>query len=296
MWKDVYGNDEVEYVACPLCGSSQGTDVAVEWSLIISRCNICGMEFVRRRLRNPEWSYRRSDSSILEKYRSVIEGTTPHLRTPNYAQVLDQLEPFRGVSSRLLDVGAHIGFFMREAARRGWEVVGVEQSPDLAALAREHMGLDVRTGYLEDFSFDREFDVVTFTDVLEHIAGLVAILNDARAALRPRGVVLAKVPHVKWNRLKSRTIKRVRGRVDAFDAREHLNQFRKETLEKTFRHAGLEPIKLIVPTPVQEGSSVKRALRWSTYALGRAASAVPRAPTALSPDLLLIGRVVEAGS
>lgn len=289
MWKTAYGEHEVEYVACPLCGSEEFGHTVVEWSLLIVRCSECGMEYVRRRVRNPDWNYRSRESDIVAKYRPFMEGSLLHPRERNYQEMLDRLEAFRA-TGRLLDVGAHVGFFLRAAQSRGWSVVGVEPSPSLATLARESMGLDVRPGYLPDVGIHEEFDVVTFLDVLEHVPAPVETLAAARRVLRMGGVVLAKVPHVRWNRLKFATIKKLLGfRMDAFDSREHVLQFRADSLRAAFRRARLEPVELFIPRPVQTGGPVRRAFRAGAWRIGQLITRVANEPAALCPDLCLIG-------
>ena len=291
VWRPTYEDDDVEIVDCPLCGSGDADELAEEWTLVVAQCRRCGLAYVRRRVVSPEWSYRADRDAMLEKYGAVIRGEREHDRQPNYEQIADRLERLRPERGRLLDVGAHIGFFLRTAKRRGWEVVGVEQSPELAQLARDEMGLDVRTGYFHEHAFDGEFDAVTFLDVLEHVPDPVETLALARRAARPGGLVLAKVPHLRWNLLKHRALKRVAGdSLDAFDAREHLIQFTDRTLEEAFRRAGLEPVELFVPRPVQTRGAPVRAVRAAAHNAARAWLRARGAAPPLAPDLCLIAR------
>lgn len=291
VWPQRYADDEVEIVDCPLCGSGESEAIATEWSLVVARCRSCRVGYVRRRVVRPELSYRADRAALLAKYGPVIRGERAHVREPNYEEVVERLERVLPERGRLLDVGAHIGFFLRTAKRRGWEVVGVEQSPELAQLARDEMGLDVRTGYFHEHAFDGEFDAVTFLDVLEHVPDPVETLALARRAARPGGLVLAKVPHLRWNLLKHRALKRVAGdSLDAFDAREHLIQFTDRTLEEAFRRAGLEPVELFVPRPVQTRGAPVRAVRAAAHNAARAWLRARRAAPPLAPDLCLIAR------
>jgi 2-polyprenyl-3-methyl-5-hydroxy-6-metoxy-1,4-benzoquinol methylase len=290
MWKRLYSEEEVEYVACPLCGESEALNIGVEWSLVVAQCVECSMRYVKRRAVGPGWNPLGDEDGLVSKYDSRIRGEEPHPRERNYGQMLDMIDPFRGEAARLLDVGAHLGFFMRLAARRGWDVVGIEPFPALAEAARTHMDLDVRTGYLEEFGFDSEFDAATFVDVLEHVPNPLEVLIRARQAVRPGGVVLVKVPSGKWNRLKYLTVKKVLGdRVDSLDTREHLNQFTAGTLKDAFRRAGLDPVKLFIPYPVQNGGPVRRTVRWSLFRAGNGLFNISGDANALCPDLGLIG-------
>jgi SAM-dependent methyltransferase len=284
-WKAAYRDDEVEVVPCPLCGADEAEDVAREFTLVVARCRACGMEYVRRRLPFSEANYRPAPEHLLRKYEPVLSGRVEHNREPLYGELLRRLEPYRG-EGRLLDVGPFMGFFLRRAAREGWDVAAVDQSPTIAEIVRERIGVgDVRLGYLEELGIDSEFDVVTFLDVLEHVRNPVEVLAAARRAVRPGGVVLVKVPHARWNGLKRRL-----GFRDAYDAREHILQFRAETLEDAFRRAGLEPLELFLPGPVQGGTWRRRWPRRAVWLLGAALFRLQGRPGPLSLDLALFGR------
>lgn len=283
-WQGAYDDDEVEVVPCPVCKSDDAEDVAVEMTLVLARCRGCGLEFARRRRLGADESYRPDRRELLAKYGPVLRGERPHTRDPNYDELLDRLEPYRG-EGRLLDVGPHMGFFARRALARGWRVEAVEQSPVLARLARESHGIEVHLGYMHEVALDPVFDVVTMLDVIEHVPDPVATLASAAGALRPGGVLMVKTPNVRWNRLKHRL-----GREDSYDLREHILQFRAETLADVVRRAGLEPSTLFVPRPVQTGGPARRALRRAVWLAGVAIFRASGSTGALSPDLCLIAR------
>ena len=107
---------------------------------------------------------------------------------------------------KLFDVGAATGYFLALARTTGWQVSGVELSSHAARVAREK-SLDVSTGTLADVNVNAgEFDVVTASDVLEHMpdpnrdfaiinrmtkkSGLVAIVTPDASSLyaRARGL------------------------------------------------------------------------------------------------------------
>jgi SAM-dependent methyltransferase len=98
---------------------------------------------------------------------------------------------------QLLDVGCAHGFFLDHARASGWTVRGVEVSPVAATNARTHFGLDV-VPTLTDAVGEHpgEHDVVTFFQVLEHVASPLDALSQARACLRPDGLLVIET----WDR------------------------------------------------------------------------------------------------
>jgi SAM-dependent methyltransferase len=99
-----------------------------------------------------------------------------------------------GKPGRLLDLGCWVGFLASEAARRGWEVTGVEPSRWAAARARAR-GVDVIEAPLLEASLPPgSFDTVTLGDVIEHLVDPGAALDHVASLLAPGGVVWIATP------------------------------------------------------------------------------------------------------
>ncbi|MDT8421803.1 MAG: class I SAM-dependent methyltransferase [Desulfuromonadales bacterium] len=96
----------------------------------------------------------------------------------------------------LLDVGGGEGRFARLfMAERGGQATLLEANPRAAARARA-AGIEVLTGDFEALVLGRQFDCVTFLDVLEHLDDPFAALLKANQLLRPGGSLLLSVPNV----------------------------------------------------------------------------------------------------
>jgi SAM-dependent methyltransferase len=99
---------------------------------------------------------------------------------------------------RLLDVGCATGEFSARMAEHGWQVQGVEPSPQAAAVARETYGLDVAESSLTQARFpDRHFDAVTLWDVLEHVPDPLAELAEIHRVLKVGGVLAISLPNLR---------------------------------------------------------------------------------------------------
>jgi SAM-dependent methyltransferase len=106
-----------------------------------------------------------------------------------------------GPDARLLDVGCNTGPMLIPLRERGYNVVGIDISPDDVHQAER---------YLEAYSlpFDRllaadgtrlplrdgAFDLILLVDVLEHTDYPERIVSEARRLLAPGGLVVATVP------------------------------------------------------------------------------------------------------
>jgi SAM-dependent methyltransferase len=96
----------------------------------------------------------------------------------------------------VLDVGAAAGFILRSFVRAGWHGVGIEPNASMAEHARGELGLDVRTGTLEEFATEERFDLVTMIQVLPHLWDLERGLANAASLTRPGGHWLVET----WDR------------------------------------------------------------------------------------------------
>lgn len=100
---------------------------------------------------------------------------------------------------RLCDVGCGTGANLRMLARFG-QVFGVEPSADALELARQVEEATVFPGGLPDglpFA-DERFDVLTLTDVLEHVERDQESVRRCAALLAPGGIIVATVPAYQW--------------------------------------------------------------------------------------------------
>ena len=112
---------------------------------------------------------------------------------------LDQVARERP-GGRALDLGCGTGVVALALVRRGFEVVGVDHSPEMLELARRKLagaGLraELETGDVRSLRFgDGEFDCVTIQGLLHHLEELDPCLREATRVLRPGGFLYVSEP------------------------------------------------------------------------------------------------------
>jgi demethylmenaquinone methyltransferase/2-methoxy-6-polyprenyl-1,4-benzoquinol methylase len=103
-----------------------------------------------------------------------------------------------GPGDRVLDVATGTGAVALELARRrGCEVVGVDQSPEMLAAAKARIAraglsgrIELVEGHADDLSFeDAEFDGLTFTYLLRYVDDPAVTLRELARVVRPDGTV-----------------------------------------------------------------------------------------------------------
>jgi 2-polyprenyl-3-methyl-5-hydroxy-6-metoxy-1,4-benzoquinol methylase len=147
---------------------------------------------------------------------------------------------------RVLDVGCGSGVHGAELTRiLGHHVVGVDLSESSIAKARTRLDeayvADVTQPELYSFYRDRKFDVIVFSDILEHLYDPIEVLTRHFALLAPSGQVVISLPNVAiWNvRLALLT-----GRFEYTDTgtmdRTHIRFFTRHGVDRLLRSAQAE--------------------------------------------------------
>jgi 2-polyprenyl-6-hydroxyphenyl methylase/3-demethylubiquinone-9 3-methyltransferase len=104
-----------------------------------------------------------------------------------------------------LDVGCGAGLLAEPLARLGAKVTGVDASPEVIAVARDHaatMGLEIdyRSGDVQQLG--GQFDLITAMEVIEHVAGAAAFVRALSDRLAPGGLLVMSTPNATaWSRL-----------------------------------------------------------------------------------------------
>lgn len=99
---------------------------------------------------------------------------------------------------RILDAGCGTGGNLRRYEQIG-RVTGVDPSPEAVRLCRERGLESVEQAGLEHLPFgDSTFDLISATDVLEHIAAERDALRELWRVARPGGTLLLTVPAYMW--------------------------------------------------------------------------------------------------
>lgn len=99
-----------------------------------------------------------------------------------------------GAAGPLLDVGCSYGWMLEAASEAGFEAYGVEPSPSAVESARAR-GLQVRRGHFPEEDWGRrDWGVISYLDVLEHIEDVDGALEETARRLRPGGFLALQLP------------------------------------------------------------------------------------------------------
>jgi len=239
----------MEKVACDLCGSEDYeilfTTKRNRWTSTIVRCLKCQLVYTNPRLESRELKQFYNAESY---FTGVCEENDKIGR--NYVDINNEmamaferllwLDRFKKPPGDFLEVGCATGANLLAAKELGWKTTGVEISKFATAFAREHLGLNVITGNLEDCGFfDESFDAVGMYQVLEHVPSPMEILRAVRRILKKGGILAVDVPD-----FGSRLSRKLGPNSPHLAPPEHIYHFTPGTLKALISKAGFDVLRL----------------------------------------------------
>jgi 2-polyprenyl-3-methyl-5-hydroxy-6-metoxy-1,4-benzoquinol methylase len=198
--------------ACPICGGplratgvSAGDRLGPGGPFRVLECPACRLGVTDPQLTPEELAPYYEDAY----YEDYYEHSGPE-RPPSLLQRLRDANRSRSAArrsrrppfgmegvppGRVLDVGCGAGDLLASFAERGWKTYGIDPgAPAAAAAARR--GAIALQGTLADRPFaDQNFDLITMSHSLEHIADPLVDVRLAAARLVPGGLLAIEVPN-----------------------------------------------------------------------------------------------------
>jgi 2-polyprenyl-3-methyl-5-hydroxy-6-metoxy-1,4-benzoquinol methylase len=227
----------MERVACDLCGGVKSrlylrsrdyvNRVAGEFEVV--RCEGCGLLYTNPRPDREEMAafyppstpyyipdkapYRPLRSSkgiyryLLHRYRSYFPDDPRAPLTTRFLGALfirwkgSKLDadgiPTYVKGGRLLEIGCSHGRFLYEMRQLGWEVSGLEMSPEAAALGQRLYDLTISQKTLETADLPPQtYNAVVMKMVLEHLPSPGRALKKVFISMKERGELIVIVPNI----------------------------------------------------------------------------------------------------
>jgi 2-polyprenyl-3-methyl-5-hydroxy-6-metoxy-1,4-benzoquinol methylase len=236
------------HVPCNLCGSENRIPHMPQNGKGLVQCTDCGLIYTSPRPDAAELyalygaTYFRNDDDGTVGYHDYLADERNIRRTFN--RRLDMLHKFiqPGSGRKLLDVGCAAGFYIDEAARRGWEVEGLDVSGFAVEYVREHFGHTAYNDSLLDADYlePESYSLVTMWDVIEHVPDPTANIARAAELLHSGGYFALITPDV------GSLVAKLTGKnwIGYKLSEEHVYYFSVSTLSRMLNEAGFDVVDL----------------------------------------------------
>ena len=173
------------------------------------------------------------------RYEYGSERYLSPLTIKSWNLLLDEFEKYRN-TNKLLDVGCGRGQFLEQAKKRGWEVYGTEYSEKALEICQQK-GITMQAGQLKAALYtEKDFDVITSFEVMEHINNPHKDLKEINHLLRRGGLFYCTTPN--FNSLLRYYLK---ADYNIIEYPEHLLYYTKATLNKIVSEHNFKPIKFL---------------------------------------------------
>jgi 2-polyprenyl-3-methyl-5-hydroxy-6-metoxy-1,4-benzoquinol methylase len=217
---------------CPLCGRS---------AFRVRRFGLLGCEHCRllvdASVWRPEANEQLNDASFGDDYQPVSSFWVRAFEASSNRRRLRSIRRLAGATGgALLEVGVGTGSFLTHAASRGFSSLGCDLSAAICRRVEGETGKAVHCGPLTSLPAGTLFDVIAMHHLLEHVSDPVALLQDARARLKPGGALQLAVPNADaWE-----------ARLRGWNSYEpyHLLYFTADTLRLTAERAGFTVLEV----------------------------------------------------
>ncbi len=174
---------------CPACNSSKGRKQGRKNDFDILVCGSCGTLYTQTL---PTLS----TSQDYDAYYGVENLSVPEFIKRRLDEIVSDFEPYRR-TNRLLDIGCGAGSVLEAARKAGWKAEGVEISRPAVDHVRA-AGFEAFCGELTEARYPTgHFDVVTASELLEHVPEPGHLVSEVARILRPGGLWWATTPHSK---------------------------------------------------------------------------------------------------
>lgn len=190
----------IEKKRCPSCGASRGTRATVKLPLFSVYACVCGIKFLDPSLDEQSQMGIYQNSQTLKEINPALEQyyeyetLEPQSRTAHdYEKALGEVG-IMALGRDLCEIGCGNGGFLAYAKSRGWQVTGIDSSPENIQQVLKR-GADGIHGDVFQYHSDRRFDVVVLWDVLEHPQDPGRLLKKCRELLKPDGCLLIALPY-----------------------------------------------------------------------------------------------------
>lgn len=180
--------------SCFICGSNKSKIKGLFRYCTLKECSQCGLQFL-----NPPPDRESLNEIYSDYYRAWglehSEEDVSNMKKRTFIGYLKKIKKYTS-SGRLLDVGCATGEFMSVAQEDGFDVYGVEISPYGIYKCKEMFGEEkVIGGKLKEADFPKNyFDVITLSDVIEHIYEPNLFLDIILNILKPGGILMIVTP------------------------------------------------------------------------------------------------------
>ena len=216
---------------CPACSSNTGKLIGSKNGFEILACSKCSTLYTGHVPVSEE-------TENYDEYYSESNLSVPDFIWERVSEIISDFSGYRQ-TNRLLDIGFGAGTILEIAQQQEWDAYGLEVSRPAVEQARKR-GFEVFHGSLTDARYpDHYFDVITSSEILEHLPDPNADLREIVRILRPGGMFWATTPSAS-----SLSFRLLKLDWSVLSPPEHIQLYSKKGVRLMLEKAGFSKVEL----------------------------------------------------
>ena len=179
--------------SCDCCGADDWRPLFEEHGFTLGFCGSCHLHYLDHvppqatRMTEMEAGHFAGDAVIVDADRHQASEAVREGTFESFVELAQRSAP----TGRWLDIGCGAGALLKAAQKAGYEVEGIELTPDRRAAASATTGAVIHGQPVEELQLpDASFDVISLINVFSHLVSPTGTLLEIRRLLRPGGVIV----------------------------------------------------------------------------------------------------------
>ena len=175
---------------CPLCASNESYEIFEIEGFSYHKCSLCESIYTKPHLNDgvldslySDGTYQVYQDNLVKKGSKIRKGILEKRKFEQIQSIVKASSP------TILDVGCGGGTFLEICKESKWQVEGVDPSPDSLK-----EGFVVHLGNFNALNFQKQYDVITFWGVLEHLFDPMHAVKKSINLLKNDGLMVFEVP------------------------------------------------------------------------------------------------------
>jgi len=183
------GNGWKKVLSCPVCGSNIYVPYITKFNIDIKLCTRCTSGFSSKIPKNFNDVY--DNKEQFEHHQKSYERIRRYRIKRFGKERLDLILKFKN-KGNLADIGCGNGWFL-EVAKKKFLVSGVELNNSLLNFTSKKLKIPVYRKI--DLLKDKDYDVITLFDIIEHVSEPMDLLRKVSKKLKKGGIILIYTPN-----------------------------------------------------------------------------------------------------
>lgn len=178
---------------CKICGSSSISVAHRVGKYTYYRCASCQTLFLHPLPKEKKMDF--YYESQFEYQAGKVEEERIRIRARKILHSLHNLKPS---GKSLLDIGSGYGFFLHEAQKEHYNVMGIEPSKALYQYSKTHSQAHLVNTNLTLFveTSKERYDFITLIHVIEHMHDPASTIKEITSLLKPGGILYIETPNL----------------------------------------------------------------------------------------------------